>query len=636
MGKLSADPDVRFSTAQALCIAAVIFAGILTFPFEALPLGSPGIDSGWQWVVNIAADHDWIFGQDVVFTYGPLGWLASPQDVGHHLLLANGFRAALQAALIISVLMLLTSSGRPASVLVFAALWIVAGAVGLRFEGFVFLVVAVLMIVAVKSGRWWPAITAGLITGVALFIKTSLGIGTAVTIVVGAALIWKHRGFRVPLGMAVAVAATVALLASLLFSSLSAFGAWISQSLEVVDGYAAVASIVGPKSALVVAAMMLLGTIIVGAFLTLKTPSFASTTLVLAPSLLVTFRLAFVRQDGHQNLFVPFLVALLGVAALGASRRLAQVLLVAGLGIVTLATFSGLVPFSAKSLPRVVSLGHRGPRNIQQFIRLNHTRKQLAESSERNLEPLKLPPAWTDILSQAPHGITVVPWELMYAPANNLLLQPLRTMQLYSAYTANLDQITANGLSGPDAPEFVLDDFAPVGTRRALLDVPATWRTLFLGYRLEKSAQDRPLLLLSRRSKPLEYQWEDLSTSTLEVGGPGINVPSSTHMVFAEIDAPLNLLGRLNKAFFRVPLLMAIFHRIDGTSSWTRLIPATAPAGILISHYPHDIDDYAGLWSGRLPVEVSRLQVTGPGTKYYVKNLTVRWRALDIESPRIY
>ena len=39
-------------------------------------MGAPGIDSGWQWVVNVASQQNWVFGRDVVFTHGPLGYLA--------------------------------------------------------------------------------------------------------------------------------------------------------------------------------------------------------------------------------------------------------------------------------------------------------------------------------------------------------------------------------------------------------------------------------------------------------------------------------------------------------------------------------------------------------------------------------
>ena len=611
-----------------LAAAVVIAAAILTFPFEALPLGAPGIDSGWQWVVNIASQQDWVFGRDVVFTYGPLGWMASPQDVGAHLLLANGFRIALQGLMVICGLMVLFRMKQPAQILAFAGLWTIAGVVGLRFEGFVVLVAATAMLTSLRTKVAWPAISASLIMGIVPFIKTSLGIATAATVVIGLALIWKDRGPKVPIMTVTVGGLTAAILAALMFPSVPVFRAWIGQALEVVDGYAAAASIIGPPHILITGVLLLAGVICGGLLLSRNRPTFGPAALILTPGLLITFRLAFVRQDGHQYLFVPFVIALLGVASLSASRRATLALLIAGLAVAVLGTASGALPFGPTSLPQIITLGHRGPSNIKRLVHFKETRSDLSAASEKNLSTLRLPASWTEQMAETPNGITVVPWELMYAPANNLPFQPLRSMQLYSAYTPKLDRLTAEGLSGPTAPDFVLDDFAPVGKRRALLDAPQTWRTLFLEYRLERSAQDRALLMLSKRSQPLEHKWQDLGTATLEVGGPGITVPPSPHLVFAEIDAPLNLLGRLNKAFFRVPLLMAVFHRVDGSSSWARLIPATATAGILVSHFPHDIDDYAGLWSGRGPVAVSRLQIAGPGEKNYARRFNIRWREL--------
>lgn len=618
-------------TQHAVAAVAIFAAAILTFPFEALPLGAPGIDSGWQWVVNIAASHGWVFGQDVVFTYGPLGWLATPQDVGLHVALANGLRIVLQGLLVIAGLLFLARFKRPVPILVFAGLWTVAGAVGLRFEGFVFLVIALLMLTSLHTKRSWPAVTAGLITGLVPFIKTSLGIAAAATLMVGLGLIWQRRGLKVPLLSLGMSGAAASVLAILLFPSANVFLAWIGQALEVVDGYAAAASIVGPQIALATGGVLLLAIAAGGVFLSLRVPDFGSTALVLAPGLLITFRLAFVRQDGHQYLFVPFVVALLAVAALGASRRVALGLLGCGAIVVFVGSLSGTLPFGPTDLPRVVALGHRGPSNFVRLVHATETQRTLARDSKENLGALKLPDTWVDYMDSAPNGMTVVPWELMYAPANNLPFQPLRSMQLYSAYTPGLDRLTAEGLSGPRAPDFVLDDFAPVGKRRALLDAPQTWRTLFLEYRLHRSALERDLLLLARRDQPLAHRWHELGATTFQIGGPGTTVPRSPHMVFAEIDASLNIFGRLNKAFFRVPLLLAIFHRVDGNSSWARLIPATATAGILVSHFPHDIDDYAGLWSGRGPVAVSRLQIAGPGKRNYRKNAGVHWRALDTE-----
>jgi hypothetical protein len=76
---------------------------------------------------------------------------------------------------------------------------------------------------------------------------------------------------------------------------------------------------------------------------------------------------------------------------------------------------------------------------------------------------------------------------------------------------------------------------------------------------------------------------------------------------------------------------MTVFHRTDGTASWARLIPATASGGILVSHFPGTLEDYAGLWTGRHPMTVTRLQITGPGGRHYRHDADIHWKALVIE-----
>jgi len=399
----------------------------------------------------------------------------------------------------------------------------------------------------------------------------------------------------------------------------------------VVDGYPAAASIVGPRSALICGSLLLIAVIICGVVAARRNPAFGASVLILAPGLLVAFRLAFVRQDGHQYLFVPYIVALLGVAALDSGRRVAPSLLGGGLAAIIAGVLSGALPFGPARLPGILLQGFQGPANISRLIQFGQTRRDLARQSRKNLEILKLPESWTRPMRTAPAGMTVVPWEMMYAPANDLPFQPLRSMQLYSAYTPRLDHITAEQFSGPGAPEYVLDDFAPVGKRRMPLDAPATWRTVFLNYRLVRFDPDRALLLLRRRSEPMRHQWREAGRTSLEVGSPGAPVPPAHGMIFAEIEAPLNLLGRLNKAFFRVPLLMAVFHREGVEPTGTRLIPAVAGAGVLVGRFPASLEDYVGLWSGRMPSPVVRFQITGPGERFYSPKFSVRWRELIIE-----
>lgn len=639
MGNAAPEPPVTagedtltVSPQKTLIAGALLFAaGALTFPFAGMALGPPGIDAGWQWMVNVATTNGWTFGRDIVFTYGPLGWLATPLDFGSHLVAANCFRILLHILLFGTVLHQLVVRRRAAPVIAFSLLWPAAVVLGLRFEGTVFLVVAALGLHSLRTRSHWPALAAGAVSGVVAYTKTSLMLTTGATLVIAAAVAWKTHGIRRALAGPAAALTAGAICAALFFPSFSVLFNWLLLSREVVQGYAAAASIIGHPTALYAGALLLLGCVAAAVTAARSLPGSLATTLVLAPSLLVSFRLAFVRQDGHHYLFVPFVIAVLAIAVLASERwRVVAGLIGAGAGVIIFGTLTDTLPFSPAEVPSRLLVGHKGLGNIVRLTDLAGTRSDLAAQSAHNLELLRLPESWKTLMQQAPNGISAVPWELMYGVANDLKLKPPRCTQLYAGHTERLDRWTAEGFTDADAPDYVLDDFAPMGKRRALLDTPLTWRTLFLGYDLLRYDSDRYLLLLRRRHHTRTHRWHDLGTSTIEVDAPGLAVPQRTTHVFAEIEAPLNLFGRLNRSFFRIPMLLTVFHRADGSVTWTRLIPATSVNGILVNHYPHDITDYAGLWLGRSPLEVTRLQIVGPGKSSYRRDIAVRWRELEL------
>ena len=65
-------------------VAPLGWAGILTFfvlTFPTVPLGID-LDSSWSAVLVYAHQHGLQFGKDIVFTYGPLGFLTVPYYAG--------------------------------------------------------------------------------------------------------------------------------------------------------------------------------------------------------------------------------------------------------------------------------------------------------------------------------------------------------------------------------------------------------------------------------------------------------------------------------------------------------------------------------------------------------------------------
>jgi hypothetical protein len=321
-------------------------------------------------------------------------------------------------------------------------------------------------------------------------------------------------------------------------------------------------------------------------------------------------------------------LALSSLAAKG--RRAVLTHLGAGLIAVAVGAAVGLMPFPLSLLPRTVLLGRTGPSEIGRLLGLSETRRALARQSARNLEETVLPADWQQLMARATNGVATLPWENLYCAANELQWNPTPTLQQYTTYTVRLDHWSAARYRGERAPQFILNDYLAMGKHNQMLDAPATWRELLLGYRPVKVHPERPLLLLERRPQRLEPHRIDLGETVLELDGPGVAVPEPRRMVFAEITLEPNLAGRLRASLFRVPIVIALFHRANGQVTYYRLVPATATNGVLVSWFPRDFADYHRLWIGHCREPVVRLQITGPGTLSFKPRARVRWFALDV------
>ena len=169
---------------------------------------------------------------------------------------------------------------------------------------------------------------------------------------------------------------------------------------------------------------------------------------------LIQFRLAFVRQDFHQIQFIPFMLALIAVSSLFTHRRKqigAHVVAFAALLIA--GTLTDLVdPGTRGLLPKSLLSGGSGSSAISQLLNIRETRAALAVESADNLEPLRLGDDVRELLDGSHNGVGTLPWEIQYCPANGLEWNPTPTLQLYSAYTGDLDLWSAEHYAGNDAP----------------------------------------------------------------------------------------------------------------------------------------------------------------------------------------
>jgi hypothetical protein len=630
----------RLQTQLAIGLILVILVGFTTLFGVYRPLGPPGIDPGWQWAANQAADAGLIFGRDIVFTYGPLAFLMVPLDVSSNLLVANIFFLVVQVVFTIALAALFIRDRHVLAVAVFAILFVIARHQGLAVEGFLPIVVGLLALFGVFADRLLPIGVAAVLAAILLMVKMSLGIASLAILAV-ASIIARHlfnRHYRLGLGL-LFFPATLIVLATILFDHPSTFFQWLELSLQVVSGYSIANSITNAESGPFL--QVVVGGIVVAAWFGFlvavrRDRRLLACNLVFTLVVLIQFRLAFVRHDNHQYQFIPFMLALVAISSFFAHRRRQIIAHVSFFAVILIAgALANLVdPLERGLMPANLISRGSGSQALSRLTHFTETRTELAAESVVNLEPLRFGDDLKELLEGSQNGVGTLPWEIQYCPANGLEWNPTPTLQLYSAYTRDLDLWSAEHYASDDAPQFIINTFSAVGMRRQLFDAPATWRTVFLNYEVRSIGwKPEPALLLERRHAPLQSSFKKVSQGTIVPGGTSKSVPATNELLFADIDLRLNWLGRIQKTFFRVPMVVLVMAHESGHVSVCRLIPGTSGNSLLINRFPRDFRGYRRLWQGVQDDPVVRVAISGDGTSSFRPSATITWRELRIASP---
>jgi len=604
---------------------------VVTYRMEFAPIGPGGMDSGWRWAINHAWHADMVFGRDLVFTYGPLGHLVAPLDIGSNLSNALLFAVGLHLLMGLSVTLAWLRNRRLAPLALFTLMYAVAATNLLGGEIRWMLDVAIVAWAAVSIGSWFLWGLAAAVAGVFLLVKLSLGV--AATASVGLAFVAllmtdAGAGRRAAVTVTTVTAATGAL-ALWCFGSPAAMLRWFTLAREMVSGYPEALSLVGSTATLVVG-LVILVSLITMAIIERREHHQTAMYMVLAPTLLIAFRLGFVRQDAHEVQFFGYVLGVVAAAALASTVRCRQVILTA-LFVAVFATGS-VVASRHGSASGAVAMSHlsyrQGVNSLIRSLRLQATREDLARRSEENLGRLRLPPSVVRDLESAAGGVGVIPWEVLLCPANGLEWNPAPTIQLYATYTQRLDAFSAAHYASDRAPGIILDQMVPDGIlRHRMIDAPATWRAIYLRYQPRLVLPDWRLVALEKRPDAIPERWRTLAAVDASID-THLPVPRSGGLLFAEIELRPTIWGRLQRGLFRIPPVYLMVHHRSGADTAYRLIPATASAGVLVNRLPSDLDGYLALWSGAEVDDVVEISITGPGAFLYSSPFRITWREL--------
>lgn len=619
----------------------VLALAALTAP-NAVPPVSAGLDPSWQLGLQMAAHRQLQWGTEIVWTYGPLGYLNVPlYGYFEQWLWSLVVAVALQVLLftVLAVFLWHAGLGPPGWLAIGAIFFLPLSFPTVDYE--LQLASLILLSLAVVLEQWHlstvAAASAGALLAALLLVKgTGLpaAIGLVVTFAVAGVLLRRLLLVAWMIGSSALAFVVLWLVAG---QSLGGIPGYFQDSYELVSGYTQAMSLA--KDSLIpfsrwqlVAPALILGatTVVALAGLCRRNPTLAVPAWLSLPLLFLAFKEGFVRSNGNQLIFYTLVVVFQIPVLVRAIRpaqpvRAIERLLVAGPPALIVA-LSAVALSVAWGVVGLGSLGHAVwpiqtlPTRAQSYreaVRLlirPAERVRLAETSEQTIrESYRLPPAVVGRLRDG--SVDVMPWDIDVVYGYGLDWRPRPVLQSYTAYTPRLDALDERFFAGPRAPDHVLFYLRAIDGRYPLFEEPGATRRLFARYGLE-DVGDGYVVLSRRDAQPPKLRRAGSVTAPV---GAAVAVPGhGGGRIFASIELTYSVRGRALDLLFRPSETRIVLIQGTGLESPAyRLLPRVAAEPEPVGSYVLDVTDLAAYLEGALGKPVTAIRVTADSPADY-------------------
>ena len=485
-------------------VAAVL---LLTLPAPVAPT-EPGLDPSWEWLMNrFAWEH--VFGENFVFTYGPLGFLISPQHYGVNV--AVGMAVNILFVFLFGCSVILIHRYRQFDFRCSAShllllLWLLDWPNGMEWKWCLTSVTTCALAVFVREFnlriRLFLFAVAAATSVLLSFVKFSSCISLCGQHVVLLAFgIFRERRQLLSGSIVYSLTAMACIILAMifLFPSPSSFVAWIRGSFEIAEGYNLVMCTDKPwpeLASVLVLTGVLLACILVGKHGRHGVLRYWS---LFVPFLFCTYKYAVVRQSAN-----PFLLSIAWLSALSmvivperARRSAVMVAFFCGAAACLSIVWRAEIPHLG------ISMGNL----IDNACPLRAMRRAALESKP-SVEAARLPSSWLDRIGT--NRVMIAGWDMGPAMFGELNLTPFPATQTYSAYTPYLDERCAERVTQEEESiRFLIAPANPctIDARNIYFDNPRLWRAVRRHYRFV--AQNADHVLLERRHGPFPHMAEE-------------------------------------------------------------------------------------------------------------------------------
>jgi hypothetical protein len=612
-------------------ISIYVLLVIGAFNFPMMPASD--LDPSWRMALGYFYENGLQFGRDVVFNYGPLGFVMGKTYSGLQfwsLIVGQLGLALFSAGVIVFQARRLGSPARLFFLLFFFLF-------GLGYEDALhMLVITILGFDLLRhGGAPWRHRTFFFAVVLAVYAQikfTDLLLGGFVVLLACGYSLWCRRWREAGLLGASYVGAYLAGWL-LLGQHLSNLPAYFAGSWQISEGWLWAMGLPAPINVLwkgLVVLLLVVGYAVAHVWINPDRPRAIASSLLLGAAVYLNWKHGFVRADGHMIGF--FYCALLPLTAYPALlddpprfRRLHRWIFLGAMVLSGWAlenTLPGLVKHSFGLFQ------DRAWANLESAVQWSDTRQRYREklALARTAADLYMT---RELAGQA--TIDVLGHELGVALFNRFNYQPRPVIQSYSTFNPALDQLNYNLYASARAPQFVLSKIQTIDSRLPTMDDPHV--LLMLAYRYEYLRTEKEFGLWKLNPGPFDpaaFAPRPLRTTELAVNRPLVIEDLSAEPLWVKIDLQPSWLGKLRSFFYKPPQVRLSFETTAGLKRDFLIPLPQGRTGFLLNPMIEDVVDYMKFANSQVDKRVRSLTlgIAATDEKYFAPGAHLEFSAL--------
>jgi len=593
---------------------------------------STDLDPSWQMVLGQATHLNLQHGRDIVFTYGPLGYVGRSSAYMGELFGAFMTWQIVTNLLIAAGLFVFGRKLKGWRQFVYYAylLWFCTCYADAMHMDFIAIFGLMLIRPEYRRPAWILAIAAGFaIFSLVKFTNLMLCVFT-IGILAGYYLLSRSRAHATLLaGTFIAVFVAGWMVCGQALSNLPAF---LYYGMQISTGYVGAMGIY-ESSATLAFGLAAAASVVIYAALHLAGSTnrlqAASSVAIVGAVIFLNWKHGFVRADGHVLAhYIMVLLVICTYPALTADNERWSWAKNLVLGAGAAVCFLGIIQFSPPTALEAPSLWNgRLVDNIRALADLPALHRKLDRDLHDAAAIADKPTIRNFVGRETVDQLGSDQGQIIL---NHLNYTPRPVVQGYIAFTDPLNRLDEAFYRSDRGPRFVIQRYQSIDNRLISLDDSLTLKLLFQNY--DYAFEEGGLLLWERPPKlfiPTKADEPVVLRKTVQFDD-NITVPESDRPLWAEIHVKQNLAGKLRQFLYKPPTLRLELEDDHGVIHDHLLIRAIGETGFILQPYFNDGKDLIAYQDGGPPRKIRRLAVhTMPGgSAYYQKGIEVELRAL--------